>query len=71
MRGKIIICLEDSASRERFAEFFVIAIAKNFVVGYVFNLCENSISIVILGRVLCASGTCLARTEAERRRDSA
>ena len=25
----------------------------------------------ILGRVLCASGTCLARTEAERRRGSA
>ena len=25
----------------------------------------------ILGRVLCASGTCLARTEAERRSESA
>ena len=31
MRGKIIICLEGSASRERFAEFFVIVITKNFV----------------------------------------
>lgn len=31
VRGKIIICLEGSASRERFAEFFVIVITKNFV----------------------------------------
>ena len=42
------MCLEDSADRKGLRNFLVIAITKNYVVGYTFNLCENYISIVIL-----------------------
>ena len=36
---------------------FVIVITKNLVGGYAFNLCENSISIVILGRIVIVRST--------------